>query len=884
MATVVTSIGSNSSIDTETPSSCSGSYSPYDVTFETDPTGVSVGDRVEITDEGFYWGTFVYRVTAIDGSTYTLAYVTDDAGNGDASPCELIDMSYEQAPATFKRFYDNIDDWSDGLSDSDVYASSDDAVGECHNDSEFSGAYIIDPSITFSSITLTSHIDSRHDGTKGSGVVLNCGGGTDYPLVTIGVKVDNVRISWLEFDGKYGVGQPYRISNGNAIQTLSGVSGLVVDHNLFYDYIFNTADSRPQAIVYNASTNKITIHNNMIWSVDSSGSYPLYIFYSSQAETGVLAYNNTIYDITSSGDAGGSILSNNIVTDDTAEVKNLILMDWSDVTLHTTSTVDITLDYFGLEATHSDVDNVTVATVANTFKDSTTTDPNLHLKTTSNFIGAAVDLGTTPDDVEFDIDNFDRDTSGNAWDLGADQVPRTDVAPTAASFELAGVSPSVGQSSLTITVAVAAFALAGITPTAVPGSISLTPTVAAVELDAVSPSVNLSSVTVSPAAAAFELAGVSPSVELGSLSITPSVAVFELTGVDPTVDIHIPLVIEPTVAAFELAALDPSVLGPIEVTAAAFELAGVSPSVELDSISITPTVAAFELTGVDPTIDIYIPLVIEPIAATFELTGVNPSVLTPIFVTPAITSFELAGVTPTSLAGSLSITPSVAVVEFVATNSPNFTPAASAFELVGVSPSTILSNLSITPTVAALKFAAVSPSVTRGSVSVTPATAVINYRATYGSVIFGGIVVIPVTEAQFVYAAVDPAVGMSSQTVAPTASAFELEGVTPSTIKGSITVSPAVSVVEFAASVATINAGVEVTPAVAAFEYVVGSFTLHVDIASASLGYACDGLVDYRGSIPCDYEITGVLDYIGGVLPTDYQLEKNLDYSYDHQS
>jgi hypothetical protein len=148
-------------------------------------------------------------------------------------------------------------------------------------------------------------------------------------------------------------------------------------------------------------------------------------------------------------------------------------------------------------------------------------------------------------------------------------------------------------------------------------------------------------------------------------------------------------------------------------------------------------------------------------------------------------------------------------------------------------------------------------------------------------VIAGGIVVIPVPEAQFVYTAVDPAVGMSSQTIAVTAAAFELAGVTPSTINGSISITPAVSVVEFAASVATIHAGVEVTPAVAAFVYVVGSFTLHVTMDSASLGYSCDGLVDYRGSIPCDYEIDGVLDYIGGVLPTDYQLEKNLDYRYD---
>ena len=140
MATVVTSIGSNSSIDTETPSSCSGSYSPYAVTFSTDPTGVSVGDRVEITDEGVYWATFVYRVTAIAGSTYTLAYVTDDMMNGDASPCELVDGFYNQAPATFKRFYSSISNWEAGLDDSDVYASSDVAVGECHNDSVFGRA------------------------------------------------------------------------------------------------------------------------------------------------------------------------------------------------------------------------------------------------------------------------------------------------------------------------------------------------------------------------------------------------------------------------------------------------------------------------------------------------------------------------------------------------------------------------------------------------------------------------------------------------------------------------------------------------------------------------------------------------------------------------
>jgi len=495
-------------------------------------------------------------------------------------------------------------------------------------------------------------------------------------------------------------------------------------------------------------------------------------------------------------------------------------------------------------------------------------------------------------------------------------IPSVTVAPVAASFELAAVTPSVATGSLALSVAVAAFVIAGISPTTFNGSISLTPTVAAFELAGISPSIATGSVTASPAAAAFELAGVSPSVATGSITASPTaasfelagvspsvatgsvtaspaVAAFELAGVSPSVSTGYPSTsVTPTAAAFELAGISPTTLnGSITLTpsVAAFELAGVSPSIATGSVTASPAVAAFELAGVSPSVSIG-SVTASPAAATFELTAVSPSVIIPVVITPAAASFELAGVSPTAVAGSLSLTPSVTAIDFAGV-SPSVTqasltvaPAASAVEFVGITPTTTAASLSLTPAVAALEFAAVSPTVTRGSVSITPAAAITNYQARYAAVVAGGIVVVPVAEAQFVYTAVDPAVGLSSQTIAVTASAFELEGVTPSTINGSISLSPAVPVVEFAASVATIYAGIEVTPAVASFEYVVGSFTLHVEMDSASLGYSCEGLVDYRGSIPCDYEITGVLDYIGGVLPTDYQLEKNLDYRYDHQS
>ena len=231
MATVVTSIGSNSSIDTETPSSCSGSYSPYDVTFSTDPTGVSVGDRVEITDEGFYWATFVYRVTAISGSTYTLAYVTDDAAMGAASPCDLVDGSYSQAPATFKRFYSSITNWEAGLDDWDVYGSGDIAVGECHNDSVFAETVTINGggTVGLASVRLSVHSGSRHDGTAGTGARI-VPTSTPSGVGIVNIYRDDVTVEWLEISGASAT------SNGNVgvrITSDADSSIFIRNNNLF---------------------------------------------------------------------------------------------------------------------------------------------------------------------------------------------------------------------------------------------------------------------------------------------------------------------------------------------------------------------------------------------------------------------------------------------------------------------------------------------------------------------------------------------------------------------------------------------------------------------------------------------------------------------------
>lgn len=90
-------------------------------------------------------------------------------------------------------------------------------------------------------------------------------------------------------------------------------------------------------------------------------------------------------------------------------------------------------DYWGAAAGSNglgDVTNLTTEPYADAFVDTSTSDPDLHLKSGTDLIGEGVDLGTTPTNVNIDIDGGDRDAAGTAWDLGADQF---NLAPTSAS-------------------------------------------------------------------------------------------------------------------------------------------------------------------------------------------------------------------------------------------------------------------------------------------------------------------------------------------------------------------------------------------------------------------------------------------------------------------
>ena len=147
MATTTVSIGSNQSIDTETPAGSSGGGPSYVITFGTTPSGISVGDIGFMDTEDAGGGgasDYTFLVTAISGANITLKYLTDTGGKGDNSPLGLYtgggsSGSPTQAPMVFKRAFSTITLFEAMIDDSSpaYWGTSDDVVGECHADSNF---------------------------------------------------------------------------------------------------------------------------------------------------------------------------------------------------------------------------------------------------------------------------------------------------------------------------------------------------------------------------------------------------------------------------------------------------------------------------------------------------------------------------------------------------------------------------------------------------------------------------------------------------------------------------------------------------------------------------------------------------------------------------
>ena len=454
MATTTVSIGSNQSIDTETPAGSSGGGPSYVITFGTTPSGISVGDIGFMDTEDAGGGSasdYTFLVTAISGANITLKYLTDTGGKGDNSPLGLYtgggsSGSPTQAPMVFKRAFSTITLFEAMVDDSSpsYWGSSDDVVGECHADSAFTDSRVyFDNTQSLASVKLTVNSDDRHDGTAGSGAVIRPTAGSGHNLGIIDVNIDNFIVEWLDFD----LGSLDSANTNTAIRLAGTNDDNIVRNNLIHDKGGNPGSVGPFIISVTgagASGDTLSILNNIIYSIvetnnDSAAAVSVYLW----AGT-VNMYNNTVYNVVSNGSSKASwgfVYRN--VSSSVVNLKNNIssgLTVTGTVATYARAYQDFAAGGSTLNSDYNLSDDTTTgaaykATGANSLIDKSLAQidfvstvagsEDLHLDTDSVCREAGVDLGTT-NEVNIDIDGVDRDATGVTWDMGADQASVSD--------------------------------------------------------------------------------------------------------------------------------------------------------------------------------------------------------------------------------------------------------------------------------------------------------------------------------------------------------------------------------------------------------------------------------------------------------------------------
>jgi len=447
MATTTVSIGSNQSIDTETPATSSGGGPSYVVTFGTTPAGIHVGDIGFMDTEDAGGGNasdYTFLVTAISGADITLKYLTDTASKGDNSPLGLYtgggsSGSPTQAPMVFKRAFSTITLFEAMIDDSspDYWGSSDDVVGELHADSNFTDATVnFDQKQSLSSVTLSVYEDDRHDGTAESGALWKPTANSGHNVGILRINIDNMIAEWLDISL-----DSLDSRNTNRAITLVGTNDdNIIRNNLIHDKGGNPGSTGPvgiQALAAGATSDTLSILNNIIYNiVETSGDHTVGINMNQWQGTGNI-YGNTLYNLVSNGGskyAYGILFGND--SDNTTNIKNNIVAALSGsqerayYKTNASSTVNsannlsddtagATYDAEDMNQSLNDSSALTGKTLAEIdFVSTSAGSEDLHIDVDSICIGAGVDLGTT-NGVNIDIDG---ETMSGDWSIGADWV------------------------------------------------------------------------------------------------------------------------------------------------------------------------------------------------------------------------------------------------------------------------------------------------------------------------------------------------------------------------------------------------------------------------------------------------------------------------------
>ena len=339
---------------------------------------------------------------------------------------------------TITRAYNTLQDWEDdcvavpgclptssGGRGGDLVTDDRYEIGVAYNDVT-SGAFIDNDAdgrvvrILGSTVDATHHRDltvavgQRHNGTAGTGAVVDGQTTTAFPIQ---VSENDTRVEWLEVKNGYDVGDggssSLYIGNG-----ASSVTNVVLEYMLVYDYALNfNAGARPNS---GGGSDSFTVRNSIFYN----GEYGVR---SVQAGDVVTVENCTSYNMSSIGYhiGGGGVMS---VTNSIATVSGTA--DFS-----AGITGDYNLDQDGSSAPGAN--SLHGMTAASQFVSITLGSEDLHLKVAANAIDAA---NPTPLSFCCDIDGGPRIGS---WDIGADEFGAGGAGGCGPELQLAETASSI---------------------------------------------------------------------------------------------------------------------------------------------------------------------------------------------------------------------------------------------------------------------------------------------------------------------------------------------------------------------------------------------------------------------------------------------------------
>jgi len=240
-------------------------------------------------------------------------------------------------------------------------------------------------------IKMQTPASERHDGTRNSGFRVTTSDGA--PLITISDA--HVSIEGLALHQS----QAYNIIYLAALPTPTDIR--------IFDCLFTGTATTEKAIYVWDGDAKSRIYNNIFDGITGASGMGIWVYIADS----VWIYNNTLYNI-------GAIGIRRVRREyDAVFVKNNVVVSGGPAFL---GDFDASSDYnCSWDTTAPGTHSIKDKAAYDIFVDTTSSDPDLHLKANSVCIDSGVDLSSDPD-LPFS-DDIDGDTRTGTWDIGADE-------------------------------------------------------------------------------------------------------------------------------------------------------------------------------------------------------------------------------------------------------------------------------------------------------------------------------------------------------------------------------------------------------------------------------------------------------------------------------